>query len=177
MFSHANYFLFPSCLITDYFGTLSRRTLSVRDAEATLVVVSLFTLAHSVVCGQALLFHHSVSLADRAVQALVQKVPELCEVFLRTGQAHGVEGASARRRDVCPWRAECTQQCVARIAVLIFEGKFFHRVGIGGHQEQKQCHWGQLGEKARESNAGSWGKASYPVLYWQCIFYKNALLK
>lgn len=68
-----------------------------RDAEVIPPVVSFFTLAHSVVRGRALLFNFPSSLADvGAVQALGQKVPELCEVFLRTRQTHGAEGACAR---------------------------------------------------------------------------------
>lgn len=134
------------CLITDYIGTLSRRTLSVREAEALLQVVPGFTLAHSVVRGRALLFHHLVTPAEvGAVQALGQKVPELCEVFLGTRQTHGVVGATARRRHVCPRRAERTQQRAARIRVFILEAGIFGHDGVSGHHEQKHGQQGQLG--------------------------------
>lgn len=148
--------MFSPFLITNNFGTRSRRTLSVRDAEAFLPVVPCFTLAHSVVRGRARPLNHSISLADvGAVQALGQKVPELCEVFLGTGQTRGVESAGARRRHVRPRGAQCTGQQVARFRIFIIKGVLLSHGGVSRHHEQKHGHWRQLGKMTRKQEAVS----------------------
>lgn len=104
-----------------------------RDTEVILPVVSFFTLAHSVVRGRALIFNHTVSVADGAVQACGQEVPELCEVPLGAGLAHGVEGVSAWCGHVRPRRAEFTEQGIARSTVFVLQGVNLVCRGIGGH--------------------------------------------
>lgn len=161
-------FILSLFLITNYLGTHSRRTPCVRDAEVILQVVSFFTLAHSIVRGRALLFHHSISLADvGAVEALGQKVPELCVVFLGTWQTHGVVGAGAWRRHVHPRRAACTEQRVACIEIFVLKSVSQCHGGISGHQEQKHGHWGQLGNLMRKQKAVSLEKCLCPTLHCQ----------
>lgn len=160
-FHHQKEIMFFFILITDYLGAQSRRTLCVWDAEVVLPVVSFFTLAHSIVRGRALLFHHSISLADvGAVQTFGQEVPELCEVFLRTRQTHGVMGTGAWRRHVRPRRAACTEQRVACIKVFVLKSVNEGHGGVSGHQEQKHGHCGQLANLTRKQKAVSLKKCS-----------------
>lgn len=124
-------------IITGFGDPGSRRTGTVGYAELHSEVVSLYTLAESVVCGVTLPLDELSLLADGgAVLAALAPVPLLSKAPLRTRSAHGGRVRRAVTFHRCAWGTLITQQELRGHGVTVLvPGGFVVSPGEGHDKE------------------------------------------